>query len=130
VVALTAIVLLLSGTKTYAQLAAAVAAALAPGALLGAAGRASPFSRTIAPSFVLLVGGLLLAGHLYASLTAENALLLLFAPLGLWLGELPAVGRWPNWQRGLLQLSAVALPASVAAGLAARQFLEDMATGY
>jgi hypothetical protein len=130
VVALTASVLLLSGTKIYAQLAAAAAAALAPGALLATAGRSAPFSRTIAPSFVLLVGGLLLAGHLYASLTPENALLLLIAPLGLWLAELPAVRRWPRWQRGLLGLAAVALPAAVAAGLAARQFLEDMAADY
>jgi hypothetical protein len=130
VVALTAMVLLMSGTKTYAQLAAAAAVALAPGALLGAVGRANPFSRSIAPSFVLLVGGLLLAGHLYASLTPLCALLLLFAPMGLWLAELPAVVRWPLWQRGLLQLAAVALPATVATGLAARQFLEDMATGY
>ena len=130
VVALTAIVLLLSGTKTYSQLSAAAAAAIAPGALLGAFGRSNPFSRSIAPSFVLLLGGLLLAGHLYASLTPLNALLLLLAPLGLWLGELPTVGRWPVWQRGLLQLAAVALPAAVATGLAARQFVEDMASGY
>jgi uncharacterized membrane protein YhaH (DUF805 family) len=130
VVALTAIVLLLSGTKTDAQLSAAAAAAIAPGAALAAAGRARPFSRLIAPSFVLLWGGLLLAGHLYASLTSASALLLLLAPLGLWLGELPAVARWPNWRRGLLGLAAAGLPASVAAGLAVRQFLEDTATGY
>ena len=79
---------------------------------------------------MLLWGGLLLAGYLYASVTAESALLLLFAPLGLWLGKLPAVGRWPIWQRGLLELAAVALPATVATGLAAQKFLEESATGY
>jgi hypothetical protein len=130
VITLTATVLMMSGTKTYGQLAAAAAVALAPGALLAAVGRANPFSRSIAPSFVLLWGGLLLAGHLYASLTALNALLLLVAPLGLWLGELSPLRRWPAWQRALVQLAAVALPAGVATGLAARQFLENMATGY
>jgi hypothetical protein len=130
VVTLTAIVLMLSGTKTYGQLGLGAATALAPGALLCAIGRTSPFSRSIAPSFVLLLGGLLLAGHLYASLTPVNALLLLLAPLGLWLGQLPAVGRWPKWRRGLLELAAVALPAAAATGLAARQFVEDMAAGY
>ncbi len=130
VVALAAIVLLLSGTKTYAQLAAGAAAALAPGAVLAAIGRGQPYSRNIVPGFVLVLGGLLLAGHQYASLTAQNALLLLVAPLGLWLGELPVVSRWPRWQRGLLAIAAVALPALLATALAARKFLEQTATGY
>ena len=100
------------------------------GVLLAGLGRASPFSRSIAPSFVLVLGGLLLAGHLYASLTPPSALLLLVAPLGFWLAELPLARRWPLWQRGLLGLTAVALPAIVATGLAARKFLEETATGY
>ncbi len=125
-----AIVLLLSGTKTYAQLAGAAAAALVPGVLLGLAGWSKAFSGHIVPSFVLLQGGLLLAGHQYASLTPLNALLLLIAPLGLWLEELPAVTRWQSWQRGLVALAAVGLPVLVAVGLAARKFFEDMASGY
>jgi hypothetical protein len=130
VIAGSGIVLLLSGTKTYAQLAGAAAAALVPGVLLALAGRGRTFSGHIVPGFVLLLGGLLLAGHQYASLTPLNALLLLVAPLGLWLGELPTVTRWRSWQRGLVALAAVGLPVFLAAGLAARKFLEDTASSY
>jgi hypothetical protein len=126
----TAIVLLLSGTKTYAQLAGAGAVALVPGIALAVLGRFNSCSPRIVPVFVLVLGGLVIAGHWYASLTPPSALLLFVAPLGLWLGELPAVGRWPGWRRGLLALAAVALPLSLAMGLAARKFLEDTAGGY
>ena len=38
---------------------------------------------------MLVLGGLVIAGHWYASLTPLGTLLLFVAPLGLWLGELP-----------------------------------------
>ena len=131
VVALAAIVLLLSGTKTYAQLAAAAAAALVPGALLAALGRASPFSRNIAPSFVLVLGGLLLAGHLYASLTAAECPAAVGRSAGVLAGgvarrePLAHVGSagCSGWRRSPCRRS-------LATGLAARKFLIDAATGY
>jgi hypothetical protein len=124
------LVLLMSGTKTYAQLAGAAAAALLPGLALGMGKRTSPFSAHLAAAFVLVLGGLVIAGHWYASLTPLGALLLFVAPLGLWLGELPAVSGWRSWRRGLVALAAVALPLSLAIGLAARKFAEDTAGGY
>ncbi len=76
------LVLLMSGTKTYAQLAGAAAAALLPGLMLGMGKRTGPFSEHLAPAFVLVLGGLVIAGHWYASLTPLGALLLFVAPRG------------------------------------------------
>ncbi len=106
------------------------AAALVPGIVLAALGRANPFSAQIAPTFVLVLGGLLLAGHWYASLTPLNALLLLVAPMGLWIGQLSALTRWRSWQRAFVELAAVALPALAAFALAVSKFIADTADGY
>jgi hypothetical protein len=124
VVAAAGIVLSLSGTISYGQLALASAAALGPGALLVALGMARPFSPHLAPLLVLVLGGLLLAGHLYAGLLRLNAILLMAAPFGLWVGALPAVAQMRPWQRGLAQLTAVAVPTLAACALAAWKFIE------
>ena len=130
VLSLAAPVLAMSGTKTYGQLAASGAAALFPGVAAAAAGWTGGFSRRMAPAFVLLLGGMLLTGHLLANLTVTNAVLLLLAPLAMWIDRLSIVGHWAAWQRGALALVAAALPAGAAVALAAQKFLEDMASGY
>jgi hypothetical protein len=77
--------------------------------------------------FVLHTGGMLLSGQLYASLTPLNALLLFFAPLALWCGEIPVLRKRKAWQRGAIQFVAALIPAAIAIALALQQFLVDMA---
>jgi hypothetical protein len=127
VAALAAAVLLMSGSQTYGQLAAALPAAMLPALLIAAGQRPAPRISSFVPSFVLLFGGLLLCGHLYATLTTLNALLLFVAPLGIWAGELPRVHTARAWQRAAVQLVATITPAAIATGLALSQFLKDMA---
>jgi hypothetical protein len=124
---LDAVVLMMSGSQTYGQLAATVPAVLFPMLALNAV-RGGRFVSPHAPAmFVLLTGGMLLSGQLYASLTPLNALLLFFAPLALWCGEIPVLRKRKAWQRGAIQLLAAFTPAGIATALALQKFLIDMA---
>jgi hypothetical protein len=120
------VVLAMSGSQTYGQLAAALPAVWAPLALLATLSCTRILAEPTAAMLVLLYGGLLLCGHLYAELTAVNALLLGLAPLGLCTGDLPRVRAWQMWQRGLLQLAASLAPASIATALALTKFVHDV----
>ena len=92
-VSLGAVVLAMSGSQTYGQLAGALPAVWVPMAVLATFSRTRIFTKQTPAMLVLLYGGLLLCGQLYAELTAANALLLALAPLGLCVGDLPPVRR-------------------------------------
>jgi membrane-associated HD superfamily phosphohydrolase len=124
---LDAVVLMMSGSQTYGQLAATVPAVLFPMLVLNIM-RGGQFVSPHAPAiFVLLTGGMLLSGQLYASLTPLNALLLFFAPLALWWGQIPALRKRKIWKRGAFQLAVALTPAVIATALALQKFLIDMA---
>ncbi len=125
-VSLGAVVLAMSGSQTYGQLASALPAVWVPMAVLATFSRTRIFTKQTPAMLVLLYGGLLLCGQLYAELTAANALLLALAPLGLCVGDLPPVRRWRAWQRGLLQLVAALTPAAIATVLALTKFIHDV----
>ena len=61
-------------------------------------------------------------------LVGAAALLLFFAPLLAWIGELRPFTKLRAWQRGLLQLFAVAIPLAIVVIQAQRQFAADSQT--
>ena len=122
---------LMSASQSIGQLGLALAAALL-GATLGSIGLkrsdAAAGSTAIAPLVLMAV---VIVGHFYAELTAANALLLLLAPLGAWVGQVPQVRRRPTWQCGLVRVGAVAVPAVIAVVLAAITFRREISDpGY
>jgi hypothetical protein len=119
-------VLGMSGSQTYGLQAATMPAVLVPLAILSIWRRATLFTPTCLPAFVLLYGGMLLCGYLYINLTTVNALLLVAAPLGLLAGLLPAAGKLDDWQRAAIPMLAAIIPGAIAFGLALHQFLIDM----
>lgn len=125
--ALGAVALAMSGSQVYGQVAAILPATLIPVVLLAFALRTTFQLPDVAPLFVLLFGGMLLSGYLFAELTAVNALLLFFSPLMLWVGRIPAIRNLNGWQRGAIQILAVLIPSGIAFGLALHKFLIDMA---
>jgi hypothetical protein len=130
--ALATAVLGMSGSQVYGQVAAILPAVLAPVVLLAIPLRTIIGRSEIAPIFVLLLGGMLLCGFLFAELTALNAALLFFSPLALWIGAIPVVRGFKAWQRFAFLIFAVLVPAGIAFGLATHKFLIDMAefAGY
>jgi hypothetical protein len=127
VLALGAAVVLVSGSQTFGQKAAILPGTLVPIVLLAIFFKTNLVNREAAPVFVLLFGGILLCAHWYTELTALNAALLFVAPLGAWLVKIPAVKILRTWQRNLIELAAMSIPAAIAFGLALSKFLADMA---
>jgi hypothetical protein len=122
-----AAVVMMSGSQTFGQKAATLPAALAPMALLAIITRTNLSGPELAPMFVLLFGGVLLCTHWYSELTAVNAALLFFAPLGVWIGNISVIAALKNWRRAAIQLAAVVIPAAIAFALALAKFLADIA---
>jgi hypothetical protein len=123
-------VLLVSGSASLAQLAGALAAALAAGAVLAWWLPASPLARggTAVPAAVL--PGLWIYGHFYGETPAASAVLLCFSPVAAWAGESRAVQRLGPRMAAMARLAAALLPlaAAVAVAWAASPSLDD--AGY
>ena len=126
ILAMGSVVLVMSGSQIYGQLAAALPVVWGPLVLLATITRTRIFSAQTVPMLVLLYGGLIICGQLYAEVTAVNAVLLAIAPLGLYVGDIGPIQRWKPWQRGGLQLVASLTPAGIATALAMVKFLHDV----
>lgn len=115
-------VLVLSGTATVAQLAGALAAAL--GGLWVVTWRWSARGRlaSIAPVLGLVAVGQWGIGLLYAELPKASFVLLVLAPLGLVLVQLPALARRGPFTRLALRLVFVAMLVGPAVAIAARHY--------
>lgn len=127
---LNALVLTTSGSQSYGQLAAIAPAALAAGLLVTLRGKRAAASEESAAVFVLLTGGLLACGRLYAEVKLLDAVLLAAAPLGLWVAHFPGIRSLAAWKRGLVTVVVTVAPAAVAATLSILRFREAMADPY
>jgi hypothetical protein len=109
-----AVVLLGAASLRLATLAGPLAGALTGAALVAYFNPDRRHLRGMVPGFAVLLVGLLLQGHLGASdeVPRLGFLLVLLAPLLLWVG---GRGRWAGW----IQTAAVLLPLAVAVILAA-----------
>lgn len=125
--ACTAVVLMMSGSQKFGQIAGMLTAALGGVALVSLWARRYPTAHGLAAPLAFLHTLLLLAGYYFASLTAQNALLLAIAPHAAWAGDLPGVRRMPPWARSLMRVLAVAITAGIAVAFAAVKFAHDMA---
>lgn len=127
---LNALVLTTSGSQSYGQLAAIGPAALAAGLFVTLRGARQAASEESAAAFVLLTGGLLACGRLYAEVKLLDAVLLAAAPLGLWVAHVPGVRSLAAWKRGLVTVVVSVAPAAVAATLSVLRFREALADPY
>jgi hypothetical protein len=115
-----AFVLVQSGNMKFAQLAGALAAALAGSATVAWWQRDTTWFRGSVPVAVVLLGGLLFTGyvHSFSDIPFLAYLLVLLAPLGLWVGALPSRPGWNQRLYFLLGLTLVLVPFGVALVLA------------
>lgn len=129
VAALTALTVMLSGSQKLGQLGGMLTAALFAVAVLGIFFPGVPVARGMVLVYATLHTSLVVTAseHVYASLRTPHAVLLLAAAPLAWLGQL-APARRPR-TRAAVQILATALPAAVAAILAAFAFARD-ATDY
>lgn len=109
-----AVALVLSHSLVLGQLAVALAAALA-GARLAARGG---WPAGYVPAALAVLTGLVLEGHVYASLPGAPALLLAAAPASAWLARLGPVRRRGAWAVASAATLAALVPVGVAVGLA------------
>ncbi|MCZ6597349.1 MAG: hypothetical protein O7B99_06915 [Planctomycetota bacterium] len=101
-------------SDSLAQLAGALAAAIGAGVIVARWRPDLDLSPAAGP-IVLVLAVLVLAGRFAAELSGPCALLVAYAPLAAWLGELPiVVGRRP-WQAALVRVVLVAAPIMLAA---------------
>ncbi|MBK8481804.1 MAG: hypothetical protein IPL40_11590 [Proteobacteria bacterium] len=123
-----AAVLVMAGTAAVGQLAGAAAAAL--GGLWVVTWRwpASGRLTSAAPVLALVAVGQWAVGLLYAELPKASFVLLVLAPLGLVLVQLPRLARCRPLTRHALRLGLVALLAIPAVALAARDYFAASAS--
>lgn len=124
VAAATALVVALSGTLVYGELGAAAAAALAATLLLVRDGRVDGAAGAVTFS----LGGLLMLGYFYGSLTATNALLLLAALLFAGCRTPGTLAASPAWQQSALRITLTLIPLFLAIGRAILTAQADMSS--
>jgi hypothetical protein len=119
------VTIMLSGYATGGQMGFPLSGAI------GAAALASLVSPKLGESAgaigvgVVMLFAMLVLGRFFGDLTTPHAVLLFFAPLLAWVGELPLSKKLRSWQRGLLQLLVVAIPLAIVVVQAQRQFAAD-----
>jgi len=119
------VTIMLSGYVTGGQLGFSLSAAFGGAAVASLANAKLNRSAGGIGVGVVMLFGLLVLGRFFGDLTTAHALLLFFAPLLAWIGELRPSKKLRAWQRGLLQLLAVAIPLVVVVIQAQRQFAAD-----
>jgi hypothetical protein len=119
------VTIMLSGYATGGQLGFPLSAAVAAAAVASLASAKLNRSTGGIGVGVVMLFGLLVLGRCFGDLTTAHALLLFFAPLLAWIGELRPFTKLRAWQRGLLQLLAVAIPLAIVVIQAQRQFAAD-----
>jgi hypothetical protein len=120
-------VLMMSGSLVMGQMALILAAGLA-----GAMGSAWWLGWSMSRAGVIMAGsvifGITIAAYEYSNLTLVNGILLLAAPMGAWIAELPLLRERRAWVRGLVRIAgavAIMAPAQI---MALVKFLNDVKT--
>ncbi len=110
----------LTGTMTFAQLAGAVGAAMLGCTLVSSSDRSGAIVRGAAMPFAVLLGGLMIVGllHSYPSDPRASFVLVLLAPMSLWLCEIPPMCRMRRKWRLAARIVIAGLPLAAAVGLA------------
>jgi hypothetical protein len=125
VVAASSLVLMMSGSSLFGQLAGALATSLCVFALVGIFAQVS-LARGGVLVFAALLVGLLICGHHFAYLTRTNGVLLLVAAVMTGARRVSPMRALSGWTRHCVQSSLVAVPAGIALVLAAIKFAESM----
>lgn len=120
IVAASAQVVGMSGSRTLGQIPLILAAAML-GTLAVAWYLKIPWTAGTVMIVVMLWHGFLIAGYFTASLKVENALLLAIAPHLAWAAEFRA-RQWATWARVALRFGAVLVPMLIAQIVAWREF--------
>jgi|GEM_PF-1438287 len=116
-------VIMMGESALVAQLAGCLAAGLGAVAVLAF------FIKDFTPGtgttavLVTLLAGFWINAYFYANVPAPSALLLVAAPLMLWLGTLPFISRMSELKSGLARLSLVTLPVALALAYSLHTFL-------
>jgi hypothetical protein len=117
VVGLTGLAMINNHSATLGQAAGSVSIPLFVIALAALWSRGASLARGGMLATTLLLLGLLLFAHLFLDMPARDAAVLALAPLALWLGELPGLGKPDSWKRVAVRtvavLAVIALPAIV-----------------
>ncbi len=124
VVAVTALVTLLSGTAAVAQVQGVLLVALLP-ALALACGAAGGILTSSLGVLAVLLPCTWIIGHHYADVPACCVVLLWLAPLAAWVSRLPVVKRRPSWQSAALATTVAAAIAGIALGITVREFIKE-----
>ena len=116
-----AVVLGLSGSVKFAQLAGVVAAAMGGCTAVSYFYPSEPLVYGAMATFSVLLGGLMFTGYVnsFSDLPMASYLLVPAAPLALWLCVLPAFGKLEGRSRWVAETAAVLVPLLVALALAA-----------
>lgn len=125
-----AVVAGLTGSVFLAQLGGALCAALGAACVLA---WWRPDTTLAGPGIAIWAvthAGLSMCAFFYSYMPGLDALLLGFAPLLAWVGELPVLRRRPPWQIVLGRMLGVALPAGIALVRAALAFESDPYGSY
>ena len=118
VVAVSGLAIINSHSATMGQAAGSVAIPLFVVSLAALSSRGASLARGGMLAMTMLLLGLLLFAHLFLDMPARDAALLAAAPLAVWAGELPGLGKPDSWKRFAVRTAAVlaflALPALTA----------------
>ena len=114
----TSVVLVLSGSALLGQLGGVLTASVGAVVVLAWRLPAISLARSGTAVIAIWLGGLLLAGYLYAAVPITSLILLILSPAAAWVGHLPYFKSARPWQRALVQLAAVSAPAILAVVLA------------
>ncbi|HKD35962.1 MAG TPA: hypothetical protein VKB78_04150, partial [Pirellulales bacterium] len=119
------ITIMLSGYATGGQMGVPLSAAMAAAAIASFL-IAGPIEwRGTVGVGVVMLFGLLVLGRFFGSLSTLHAVLLMVAPLLVWVGELPLVSKQRAWQRAAIRLFVVAILLSVVVFRARQKFAAD-----
>ena len=110
----TGVCLLSSGSLILGELGLAMAASFGAVAVLTLRSERAAGGPIVGAA----AAALLIDGHIYASLPAKVAAVLISAPLIAWIGSIPAVKRLASWKSTLIVLIATSLALGLAIGLA------------
>ena len=120
VIGVTGLAIIDGGIRTLGEATGAMALPLVMVALAATWARGASLARGGVFTFAGLFGGLLICGHLlgYPGIPLLHVALLALAPLAMWAGELPGLGKPDSWKRFAVRtvtvLAVLALPAVTA----------------
>ena len=123
----TGIVILMSGSQSLGQLGLSLTVILVAGWVVSWFVPQAVGKSTTMGVVLVLLAGLWINAHYYASMTATNTVLLAVSPLGLWLSQLPIMRRMTGWRWIVIRLVVILGPVMAAVIMAAVKFSHEMA---